>query len=71
MTQGNYKGKMISKMEQEWPLIRCKNICIGIEKAFQAQGQKKRLHLSTEFPPTTGGSSGSREGIKCPVCMQN
>ena len=38
MIQGNYKGKMISKMAQEWPTILCRTNCTGIEKALQAQG---------------------------------
>ena len=51
MIQGNYKGKMVSKMAQEWPTIMCRKICTGIEKAIQAQGQENRLHLSKPSQP--------------------
>ena len=45
MIRSNYKGKWISQMVQEWFVLICRKVCTGIEKAFQAKGKRKRLHV--------------------------
>ena len=32
-------------MVQEWFVLICRKVCTGIEKAFQAKGKRKRLHV--------------------------